>query len=262
MKKNLGLLALTGVIALASCSQGNKAVTQHALTINLNGVASAPFTITKTGGAAETVTVTGTFTKSYANGTYTVVPGAVADYTAPSSQTADLNTADQALSFTYTKTGGGVVTPPPAPVAIKSISLISLKDDTNALLPTKAEVNANKIATLFAAQTEESVCAVVRVMGVDDKPLANANVTAESTGPSAYNVSISSCSSTVTSQATGGQASPIVTDANGYAKIRFFATYGNADAQNTGEPIKFVINADSQGVSVASRWSSRAFSST
>ncbi|AWN22546.1 hypothetical protein DKM44_04290 [Deinococcus irradiatisoli] len=211
-------------------------------------MSSAPFTITKTGGASETVTVNGTFTKSYTAGTYTVVPGAVTGYTAPSSQTADLNTADQALNFAYTSTGPGPVV---TPVAIKSISLVSLKDDTNALLPTKAEVNANKVATLFAAQTEESVCAVVRVLGVDDKPLANANVTAESTGSSAYNVSISSCSGTVTSQATGGQASPIVTDANGYAKIRFFATYGNADAQNNSDPIKFVINADSQGVSVA-----------
>ncbi|AZI42572.1 hypothetical protein EHF33_07290 [Deinococcus psychrotolerans] len=253
MKKNLGLLALTGVIALASCSQGTTSgPTTHKLTINLNGPASADFDVTKTGGATDTVTVSGTFSKSYANGAYTVTPKAAPGFDTPSGQSADLNTADQALSFTYVKTNGPVITPPVVtPAAIKSISLVSLKDDTNALLPTKTEVNANKVATLFASQTEENVCAVVKVLDVNGNPLANANVTAESTGPDAYNVTISSCSSTVTTQATGGQKAPIVTDAQGFAKIRFFATYGNVNSNNNGDPIKFIINAESGGSSVA-----------
>ena len=121
MKKKFGLLALTGVIALASCSQGTTpGVSQYKLTINVAGVPTAPVTYVKSGGASQTVNVAGSTTLTLDAGSYTVTPGAVTGFTAsPSSTSADLSSSDKTVSFTYVTSsggggggGGGVIIPP------------------------------------------------------------------------------------------------------------------------------------------------------
>jgi len=270
MKKNLGLLALTGVIALASCSQGTQTptATKQSLTINLSGVSSAPITVTDSKGTSVfSDTVSGSVTKQFDKGTYTVAGGPVTGYNTPANQTVTLAGDPASVTVTYTPTT--VTPPPPPPVAgpIGAISLVSIKDDNNNAFPTQREKNSNKVATLFAAQTEENVCVVVKVTDTSGKALPNANVTVSVDSLSDV-VSVSACGSTITTQAiVGGQAAPIVTDANGFAKVRLFATYGNYGnatqfldpAYFQANPIKLVFSAESAGVAAPSPLELKAF---
>lgn len=253
MNKNLALLALTGILTLASCSQdpikptdgstnpGGNTPVNHTLNVLLNGDAkSGTFTVrTPTGESKLVDVVDGKGTITLSNAKYTVIAPNLSGYTiTPSSQAADLTTSDATVTFTSSK--GTTVTPK----AVGGITLVNILDDNGKDLPSFAEVNDNKNATLFAAQAEENVCVAVKVTDVDGNPLSNANVTVTSTG---NNISITSCGKATAQAITAGQSGAITTDANGVARIRLFAVSGNAATEG---PVKFVVSADSNGVSV------------
>ncbi|WP_293914873.1 hypothetical protein [Deinococcus sp.] len=144
MKKKFGLLALTGVIALASCSQGTNTPGSHKLTVNATGVTSASATISGVG------SVTLPYSNTLTDSSYTVTPTAVTGYTvSPGATTVDLTTGDKTVSFTYTSTtstGPGTVTPPAGTGA--SITITS--PATGATLPsnTATQVNFTTAGTL------------------------------------------------------------------------------------------------------------------
>lgn len=253
MNKKLGMMALTGALALVACSQGGSpggGTTNHTLTINLSGVSSAPITITDSkGNVVSNDTVSSGAKKSLAAGTYTVTPGAVNGYTTPAAQTANLNTSDVALNFTYTAT-----TPQP-PALAKTVNLVTIKDENNVALPFQREVNDNKVATLFTAQTEESVCVIAKVLDANSNPVANSSVTLTVTDTYANLnggiVVADGCGSGINAQAA--TTSPVVsTDANGIARFRLFATYATPNSGLNSiygiGPAKIVVQAkDAQG---------------
>ncbi|TSA83714.1 hypothetical protein FNU79_11960 [Deinococcus detaillensis] len=113
MKKKFGLLALTGIIALASCSQGSTpTVSSYDLTVKLTGdLSSGSFTASGT----ETTTINvagGTGSANLKKGTYTVTAPTVTGYTfAPTSQSVDLTTSVKTVTFTSTKNAGPIVVP-------------------------------------------------------------------------------------------------------------------------------------------------------
>ncbi|WP_161882678.1 hypothetical protein [Deinococcus alpinitundrae] len=142
MKKKFGLLALTGVIALASCSQGTTpGVSSYDLTVNLTGdLTSGNFAVTGTDTATVSV-AGGTGKVNLKKGTYTVTAPTVAGYTfSPTSRSVDLTTTNQTVTFTSTK-DAVVVTPPGQTTAVLTIDLegvskapVTIKDSKGAVV--------------------------------------------------------------------------------------------------------------------------------
>lgn len=240
MNKKLGMMALTGAMALVACSQGpsgTTGTTTQSLTINLTGVASAPITIKDASGAVvqgydSKVTPTGT-KLTLNKGSYTVTPGAVTGYSTPAAQTANLNSGDVALNFAY------VTGPITQPSAAKTVNLISIKDQDNVALSTRTELNDNKVATLFAAQTEESVCVIAKVTDAANAGVANSAVKVGITDLVAgASIAVADgCGSNITTQDSNAS---VTTDANGFARFRLFATY---PSNNIANPVKILLEA-------------------
>ena len=254
MNKNLGLLALTGVLVLASCSQGNKtpAATQQSLTINVNGVPSAPVTVkSSTGTTVFDGTVTGSVTKQFDKGTYTVTPGTVNGYDAVPAQTTTLADTAQVVTFQYNKTT--VTPPPPGPVLVPNkVELVTIKDDANQVLVSRKEVNANKNATLFVAQAEETVCIAAKVTTADGKVVPNEPVTITPTSGNNSNANgnidaitvRAGCDSNINTQAL--VAAEGTTNSDGIVYFRVYSTYGENPYQRSTDgsitPAAIVVN--------------------
>lgn len=131
MNAKIGILALTSVLMLAACggtttppSEGNTggnngggtAVQTAVLTIDLEGVSSAPITIKNANGAIvagyNNALVRDNETITLPRGTYTVSAGAVSGYTAGGSKTANLSTGNATVTLTYTANGTTTPTTP------------------------------------------------------------------------------------------------------------------------------------------------------
>lgn len=146
MNRNLGLLALTGILTLASCGQNNDdpkcstnqtlqngkcvdnstntggntgtttpSVVNHTLNVVLNGdVKDGTFSVQTPSGDTKTVVVSnGAGSISVPNtGKYTVTAANITGYTvSPSALTADLTSSDQTVTFTSTKNAVAPTTP-------------------------------------------------------------------------------------------------------------------------------------------------------
>ncbi|MCP2015016.1 hypothetical protein L1280_002168 [Deinococcus sp. HSC-46F16] len=151
MNKNIALLALTGVLTLASCGTGpgtdqpsGPVVTTRTLTVNLGGgVTQAPITVSN-GTTSNTYTVTnGQVIPNLASGTYTVTAGSVNGYTAPNTQTVNLTSGNGTVTLTYSP----VQVVPPTP-GTNSITITSPTQGANATVGQAIQVNYTTSAAL------------------------------------------------------------------------------------------------------------------
>lgn len=265
MKQRLSILAITGSLVLAACSQGPAPTPQNAeLTIDLVGLpanATAPITIRNS--ANQVVTgydnrqVTDNFKATLPRGAYTVTAGSVTGFNTPVvSGSADLTNGNATTVVTYTP----VEEPPPASGPIAKIDLVrtangsqinALIDERGQFFPGRQEVNQNKTAYLFAAQTEETVCVPVRVVDAQNRPVPNASVKIQLTGPEAENIAVTpGCVPGSQGGATPLRAQnveEVVTDSNGIARFTLYSTY---ESGLSGEPVKVVATASQNGTTV------------
>ncbi|EYB68431.1 hexagonally packed intermediate-layer surface protein [Deinococcus phoenicis] len=130
MKKNMALMALTGILTLASCGgntptdNSGTQVVDRTLTVNLTGgVTSAPITVTDTNGVTSSFTVNNGQVLTLKNKKYTVTGGTVNGYTSPNSQTADLTNGNGSVTLNYTASNPGTnPNPNPNPSAVLNIT--------------------------------------------------------------------------------------------------------------------------------------------
>lgn len=125
MKKNIALMALTGILTLSACGQGNTPatcesgqtlangvcttpVTQRVLTFSVNGVTTAvPVTVTrKDGTIVGSYSVTNGQKLELPAGEYVVTPSAVMGYTTGGSQSINLTNGNATVTLGYTAVPG------------------------------------------------------------------------------------------------------------------------------------------------------------
>lgn len=135
MKKNIALMALTGILTLASCSQGpdtnggQPTTNTYSMAIAVSGANGTVTVKNASGTVVGTVNGSGTVT-GLTNGTYTLSASDVSGFNTPANQTVTVNNANTSATVTYTPTSavtqdvtinltGGVTS---APVTIKDAS--------------------------------------------------------------------------------------------------------------------------------------------
>jgi hypothetical protein len=258
MKKKYGLLALTGVLTLAACTQGNgpTPVAKQPLTINVTGASTATVTVKNAAGTSVfSGAVTGSTVQQVDPGTYTVSGAAVTGFNPVADQTTTISDAGKTVTLAYTPTG---TTPPPAGLTPAKVELVTIKDDANQVLVSRKEVNENKNATLFVAQSEETVCIAAKVTDAAGLPVPNAPVTITPTGVAIDTITVrAGCDSNINTQAL--VASEGTTNSDGIVYFRVYSTYGYNPASGiresallTSEPfVKFLIEPKNTAIPAA-----------
>ncbi|KQR04554.1 hypothetical protein [Deinococcus sp. Leaf326] len=137
MNKNIALLALTGILTLASCGQNTggstvNPITTYSLGITVNGANGTVSVKNAAGTVVGTVTGNGTVT-GLANGTYTLSSSTVTGFNTPADQVVTINGANTTATVTYTATG--VVVPTTQAVTINLVGVpsapITIRDSSN-----------------------------------------------------------------------------------------------------------------------------------
>lgn len=122
MKKNIALMALTGILTLASCGQNGTGTTPTAdacatantcsVTVNISGVSSADFDVTMDGKTTSMTLSNGQKLPVAKTGTVTLTPKAKDGYTTPAAQSTTISSTNltPSVNFAYTtvpSTGNG-----------------------------------------------------------------------------------------------------------------------------------------------------------
>jgi len=117
MNKNIALLALTGILTLASCGQntGNTGpgpvVSTYSLTVTVSGANGTVTVKNAAGTVVGTVNGTSGTVTNLAPGVYTLSSSAVTGFTTPNDQTVTITNANATATVTYVATGTGTTTP-------------------------------------------------------------------------------------------------------------------------------------------------------
>lgn len=155
MNKNIALLALTGILTLASCGQnttgngGNPVASTYSLGITVSGANGTVSVKNASGTVVGTVTGSGTVT-GLTSGTYTLSSSAVNGYTTPADQTVTITNANATATVNYVATGP--VTPTNQVVTINLAGVgsapVTITDSTGATVQGYAAKNTTSGTTV------------------------------------------------------------------------------------------------------------------
>ena len=140
MKKNIALMALTGILTLASCSQvpdtnggqpdtsgGQPTTNTYSMAITVSGANGTVTVKNASGTVVGTVNGSGTVT-GLTNGTYTLSASDVSGFNTPANQTVTVNNANTSATVNYTKVISTDVTLTPKGQDSK---LLTIEQNTN-----------------------------------------------------------------------------------------------------------------------------------